>query len=78
MNAETTTPVPAPAKIEKGSTVKWRDGYYRVSAAFKDTVNLAGIFSSAIAAKGVPRSEVTEAHDEWYAKWTESETYKSM
>lgn len=61
MNAETTTPVHAPADRE-GVYGQWRDGYYRVSAAFKDTVNSAGIFSSVIAAKGVP-----EAHDEWYA-----------
>lgn len=67
-----------PNPIEKTSVVRYKDGYYRVSAKFKNTVNLSGIFSSYIHHKKVPLSEVTEAHDEWYEKWTQSETYKSM
>ena len=67
-----------PNAVEKTSVVKYKDGYYRVSAKFKNTVNLSGIFSSHIHHRKVPLAEVTEAHDEWYAKWQESDTYKCM
>lgn len=74
MNATSTTPKP----VAKGDVVRFKDGYYRVSAAFKATVNLGGIFNSKIWHFKVPRAEVVEAHDEWYKKWQESETYKCM
>lgn len=65
-------------QIKKESIVKYKDGYFRVSALFKHTVNLCGVFSSYIHHKKVPLSEVKEAHDEWYKLWQESETYKCM
>lgn len=75
MNA---TSVPATKPVVKGDVVRYKGGYQRVSAVFKNSVNLAGIFSTRINHKKVPLSEVTEAHDEWYKKWQESETYKCM
>lgn len=65
-------------KIEKASVVKYKGGYYRISALFKTTANLTGVFTGKIYHKKVPLTELNEAHDEWYAKWQESETYKSM
>jgi len=70
-------------EIVKGSTVFFKSlrhggGYYRVSARFKKTVNLAGIFSSYIHFRKVSIEDVREARDEWYAKWQESEAYKCM
>ncbi len=64
--------------IVKGSVVKYKDGYVRVTARFKDTVNLGGIFNDRIYHKRVPINEVREAYDEWYAQWQQSETYQSM
>jgi hypothetical protein len=49
-----------------------------VRAIFKNTVNLGPIFQGRTTVKGVNRSEVAEAHDEWYALWQQSETYMSM
>jgi hypothetical protein len=65
--------------IVKGSTVKYKDGYYTVSALNRMTANLKGIFhrERVLHAK-VPLTELTEAHEEWYAKWQESDTYKCM
>lgn len=74
MNTTTTTP----RSLAKGDVVRYKDGYYRISALFKTAVNLAGVFSSYIHHKKVPLIEVREAHDEWYEKWTQSETYKCM
>jgi hypothetical protein len=71
-------PVVVAQPIEKGSTVKYKDGYYRVTAKFRNTVNLGSIFGSTIYFRQVPISEVKEAGDEWFARWRESETYKSM
>ena len=64
--------------IQKGSVVKYKDGYMEVTAKFKNHVNLGPIFHGKTKVKHVPLSEVSEAHDEWYEKWTQSETYKSM
>lgn len=68
----------SPQPIEKGSVVKYKDGWCRVTAKFKNTVNLGGIFNEKLYHKGVPLSEVFEDHDAWYEQWTQSETYKSM
>lgn len=68
--------------IEKGSIVKYthagESGYYRVTAKFKETVNLGSIFGSQIYHRSVLLGDVTEAHDEWYEQWSQSETYKCM
>jgi len=52
--------------------------YYRVTATFKNTANIGGIFNGIIYFKSVPLTELVEAHDEWYDKWQQSETYQSM
>lgn len=64
--------------ILKESTVKYKDGYYRVSAVYQTTANLSHLFSSKVLFKGIRLNELVEAHDEWYAKWSQSETYQSM
>lgn len=65
--------------IQKGDVVAYKEeGYCKVTAVFKKTVNLGGIFNGKIYHKGVPLSEVREAHDEWYAKWQNSESYRCM
>ena len=73
MNATT-----AAKPIVKGSVVKYKDGFVRVTAKFAKTVNLGGIFNGKIYHRKVPLTEVVEAHDEWYERWTKSETYQSM
>jgi len=69
-------------EVSIGSIVKFENGYYRISAdkgkGDKRWVNLASIFGSSIYHKRVPYSQITEAQNEWYNKWTQSETYMSM
>lgn len=71
---------PAVSKpVVKGSTVRYQDGYYCVSSITKATCNLTGVFHRhRVIHKRVPLREVYEAHDEWYEKWAQSETYMSM
>ena len=65
--------------VVKGSTVKYKDGYYYVSSVTSTTCNLTGIFyRKNVLHKRVPLTEVVEAREEWYAKWQESDTYKCM
>ena len=64
--------------IVKGSTVKYKGGYYRVTRKTRHTFNLGAMFTSHVYHQRVPHAEVVEAYDEWYAKWSASETYKSM
>jgi hypothetical protein len=63
--------------IKKGSIVLYSGCWYRVRAAFKDTVNLGSVFGSKTLFK-VPRSTVEEDEDAWYKNWQQSETYKCM
>ena len=65
-------------EINKDSIVKYQGGFYRVTRCSANTVNLGAIFGGRIYHKGIQKSEVTEAHGEWYEKWTQSETYKCM
>jgi hypothetical protein len=64
--------------IEKGSIVKYKNGWMRVTAKFKTHVNLGGIFAGKTSVKGVPFGEVKEDEDTWYEHWQESESYKCM
>lgn len=64
--------------IVKGSVVRYQDSYYRVTAITSTWCNLGSIFGSHIYHKRVSLGQVVEAHDEWYAKWQESDTYKCM
>ena len=73
-------------EISSGSivkaTVNGTEGFFRVTAFFATkkgvSVNLGSIFGKTIYHKRVPISEVTEAQTEWYAKWSNSETFQSM
>lgn len=66
------------SEINSGSIVKFNDGFYRVSRCTKNKVNLASIFGGSIYHKGINKSEVSEAHTEWYERWSQSETYMYM
>jgi hypothetical protein len=72
------TPAPAAKPIVKGSIVKARCGWYRVSAVIAGTVNLASVFGGKIWFKRVPLAECVEDEAAWYANWQQSETYQSM
>jgi hypothetical protein len=65
------------SEIIKGSIVLYNGGWYRVRAAFKDTLNLGNVFGSKTLFK-VNRVDVKEDEDAWYKKWHESESYKCM
>ena len=65
-------------EINSGSIVKFEGGFYRVTRCTKNTVNLGAIFGTRVYNKGIQKSEVTEAHNEWYLRWTQSETYMCM
>ena len=64
--------------VVKGSIVKYGNRYYRVTRATKDTVNLGPVFGNKVEHKGIQKSEVVEARDEWYDCWSKSETYRCM
>lgn len=68
--------------IEVGSIVKFKSGYYRVSAdkgtGAKRWFNLKSIFGNTVYYKRVAASEVVEAEQEWYNRWTQSESYQCM
>jgi hypothetical protein len=70
--------MPVSKPIVKGSIVKARCGWYRVSAVIAGTVNLKSVFGSKIWFKRVPLAECVEDEAAWYANWQQSETYKSM
>jgi len=68
-------------KIEKGSTVKYNGGYYKVSRCGKTSVNLSGIFPQRrrdVRFFSVPIGDVVEAYDEWEKYWHQSEAYQAM
>ena len=65
-------------EIKKGNIVKYNEGYYRVSFATKQKVNLKSIFGKTIYYKGLSKSDVVEAEAEWYEWWSQSEGYRCM
>jgi len=65
-------------KDMKSAVVKFQGGFYRVTSHRGGKVNLSGVFGGRIYEKGIPEAEVTEAHDEWYAHWSQSESYMCM
>ena len=65
-------------EINTGSIVKYQGGFYRVTRCTRKTVNLGSVFGTTIYHKGIEKSNVTEAYDEWYERWTQSESYKCM
>ena len=64
--------------IDKGSVVKYKDGWMEVTARFNHHVNLGHIFQSKTTIKKVPLNEVFEDRDAWHAEWSKSESYQSM
>jgi len=63
--------------VGKGSIVRYKNIYYRVASATKNTVNLAyTVFGSKVLHKAIPKSEVVEAYDEWRDHWYQSETFR--
>jgi hypothetical protein len=77
MNEQTGT-VNVTRPIVKGSIVRYKDGWVKVTRLTSKTVNLGAIFGGKIYHKGIPLSEVYEDEAEWYNHWTQSETYKCM
>ena len=68
--------------IKKGSIVNYNNRWMKVTALFKDSVNLGPVwggrngFSGIV--KGVPLSSVREDGEAWRKNWERSETYQSM
>ena len=62
----------------KHAIVKFRGGFYRVTSHRGQKVNLAGVFGGRIFYKGVSEFDVTEAYQEFYDHWCQSETYMCM
>jgi hypothetical protein len=53
-------------------------GWYRVTKATKNYVNLGAVFGGRVYYKSVPKAEVKEDEQAWYDSWSKSETYMSM
>jgi hypothetical protein len=64
--------------IQKGTVVRYKTGWMKVTAKFKNSVNLGPIFGSKTTIKKVQLFEVFPDHQNWYNRWSESETYKCM
>lgn len=71
-------------KVSVGSIVKIIDavgeecGYYCVRSIRGSKANLTGPFGSKIYHKGISVDRLIECHDEWYSKWSQSESYQCM
>ena len=72
--------------LNKGTVVKLIDryatgdfaGYYRITSVRGQYANLGSIFGNTIYHKRVPLTNLVECEDEWYARWSNSETYMCM
>lgn len=64
--------------LNKGTIVKYKNGWMEITAVFKNHVNLGHIFYGKTTVKRVPKSEVTPDHDAWYEAWSKSDAYRSM
>ena len=62
----------------KSAIVKFEGGFYRVSSHRAGKVNLAGVWGGKIRFKAIPEAAVTEARDEFYDHWCQSESYMCM
>lgn len=65
-------------EIKKGSIVSFENGNYRVTSVRGGKVNLGSIFGKYIYHKGIPIEDVFENGEEWYKKWSQSESYMCM
>ena len=53
-------------------------GYYRIRSIRGEYANLTGPFGNHIYHKRIPLLWLHECENEWYAKWSQSETYQCM
>ena len=65
-------------KVVKGSIVRFENGWYRVTRLTSKTVNLGGVFGNTVYHKGIPLELVYEDEDNWYKRWSQSESYMCM
>jgi hypothetical protein len=67
-------------EIKVGSivSIKGEPGYYKVTSYRGGKVNLGAIFGKSIYHKGIFVEDVYENGDQWYNRWTQSETYMCM
>lgn len=64
-----------PNRVDENSEYK---GYYRVRSIRGEYANLTGPFGNHIYHKRIPLLWLWECETEWYAKWSQSETYQCM
>jgi len=65
-------------EIKKGSIVSFENGNYRVTSVKGGKVNLGSIFGKYIYYKGIPIEDMFENEEQWYKKWSQSESYMCM
>lgn len=73
-------------ELNQGNVVKLADrystgdfkGYYRITSIKGLYANLGSVFGKTIYHKRVPLEWLVECEAEWYAKWSQSETYMCM
>ena len=73
-------------ELKQGNVVKLTEryatgdfrGYYRITSIKGAYANLGSIFGKTIYHKRVPLEWLVECQEEWYAGWSQSETYMCM
>lgn len=65
-------------EIKTGMIVLFKDGWYKVTKATKNTCNLGSVFGRTLCHKSVPKSEVKEDEAAWYENWSKSDAYRCM
>ena len=65
--------------VHVGDVVKFKVAgltqYFRVRSIRGSKCNLCGVYSPTIFKKGVPVNELVECGEEWWAKYSQSESY---
>jgi hypothetical protein len=65
------------AMIQKGNIVQYKNGWYRVSAVYKDgTANLKGVFNNHLYHKRVPMAAMVEDGNGFWAWYQNSDAYR--
>jgi hypothetical protein len=73
-------------ELGTGSIVAFKDtkndreknGYYKITSIRGGKVNLGSVFGKSIYYKGIGVDEVYECQEEWYAAWSQTESYMCM
>jgi hypothetical protein len=73
-------------ELNQGTVVKLKEtyatgdykGYYKITSIRGLYANLGSIFGKTIYHKRVPLAWLVECSEEWYARWSKSETYQCM